>query len=123
MSQYVATIRAQYDAMDDAEAMLIADDIMTKGGVDLQLEDEDEIVVTQVVSTAPADTPEEVIDVLTRARDTLIIFRRVAYINLARELDRFIYAIENHDEDMVMSYDYGRFMDVMRSVLKPKEEE
>lgn len=123
MPQYVATIRAQYDALDDAEAMLIADDIMTKGGVDLELEDDDEIVVTQVVSTAPADTPEEIIDVLARARDTLILFRVNAYINLAKELDKFIYAIENHDEDMIMAYDHGRFMDVMRSVLKPKEEE
>lgn len=121
MPQYVATIRAQFDASDDAEAMLIADDIMTKGGVDLETEEGDEIAVTQVINTAPADTPEELIDVLARARDTLILLRRRDTVELGREIDKQIYALENHDEDRVMTYDFGRFMEHMRRLLMKEE--
>lgn len=118
MPNYVATLRASYDAPDDATAMVIADDIRTQG-LDkiLQVEDGDDIVVTQVIDYSPADTPQEIINVLAKARNTLIKTKLQAMIDLAREIDKVIYSLERGDWTSFAPYDFGRFMELLEIVI------
>ena len=116
--EYVATLRASFQADNDAEAMLVADDIGTAALIHVLEEDAgDEIIVTQVIDYAPADTPQEIITILTKARNTLINIKLQKFLEMARELDILIYALEQGDYDLYSPYDQ-RFMDVVEQVLK-----
>lgn len=116
--QYVATLRASFEAEDDAQALLIADDIATQG-LDkiLEAEEGDTIIVTQVIDYAPADTPQEIINVLAKARNTLILTKMQPMIDLAREVDKVIFSLEKGDWVGFAPYDYGRFMELIELVI------
>lgn len=117
MRNYIATFRAGINASDDATAMIRTEDIID-AVVDniLYHDDGEDFVLTQLTDFAPADTPQEAINVLIKARNTLIKSRLQAMINLAMELDKVIFSLENGDWEGIMPYNY-RFMDLMKTVL------
>ena len=119
MRDYVATLRAGYQASDDATALIIAEHIAQLARDNaLELEEGDEILVTQVIDFAPADVPQEIIDVLVKARNTLIKTRLSPMIDLARELDRVIFSLEHGDFDAIMPYDFSRMPEFIVQILK-----
>jgi len=118
MTQYIATLRAVYDAKDEVEAIFIADKILENGSVDL--EDDDTFSVTQVTSNTISLTPQEITDVLLRARNILIRTRIRDCFQQARELDRIIYLLGFQEEDWEYAsagYSYGNFMDAAEAIL------
>jgi len=116
--EYVATIRLGYKAESEVDATLIADSVVTEAMKILEPEDGDEAIVTQVTDFAPADIPQEAINVLIKARNTLIKAKLFHTVEAARELDKIIYALEHGDWIALAPYDYGRFMDIMTDVIK-----
>jgi hypothetical protein len=123
MARYIATLRAQFNADDDVEAIWIADKIMENGEVDLNEDDGDLLEVTQVTSNALDITPQEVLVQLRRARNLLIRTRIKQCFETARELDKIIYALSHRDEinfDM-SSYDWGAFMQITEQIIKGEE--
>lgn len=119
MEKYVATIRGVYEANDDVEAIFIADRIVENGSIDL--EDDDTLEVTQVTNTGINLTPQEVTDVLVRARNILIKTRVRDCFHLAQELDKIIYLLSFQREDWeyaAAGYSHGNFMDAAEAILK-----
>lgn len=123
MKEYVATLRASFQCENDAEALLVAHDIaeMARGGI-LEEAEGDDIVVTQVIDYAPADTPQEIINVLAKARNTLIKTKVSKMLDLARELDMVIFSLEKGDFELIAPYDQ-RFMDLVEQVISGKAPE
>lgn len=120
--KYVATFRAIYEADDDAKAALVAEKIRENGTQDL--DDEDTLDVTQVTSNHLELEPVEVQQQLARARNLLIKTRMREGVDLARGLDRFIFALKFRDSPSYTQggYDHGRFMDVLLAILERGEE-
>lgn len=118
--EYVATLRLGYKAADEIEAQLIADSVVTEAMKILESEDGDEAVITQVTDYAPADIPAEAINVLIKARNTLIKAKLHHTVEAARELDKIIFALEHGDWIALAPYDYGRFVDVMTAIFAGK---
>lgn len=118
MPRYVATLRALYNAEDDAQAAFIADQIRLNGSSDFD-EDDDFLDVTQVTSNDLDLTPEETITQLKKARNLLIKTRIRQCYALAKELDYQIFAlIHRESPDFMMStYDHGAFMDIADQIL------
>lgn len=115
---YVATLRAIFEATDDAQAMLIADKIRENGSVDLNDDDDsdDDLFVTQVTSNSLDISPEETIQLFRHARNALIRLKVKECVDLARELDKWIFRLVKRVPDE-SNYDYGHFMDVVEDVL------
>lgn len=118
-AEYVATLRATYKAGSDAEAELAAHRMaeLIREEI-LDDEEDDDIYVTQVISTEPAVIAEEIISVLARARDTLIRTKLSHCVDVAREVDKVCFALEQGDLESLVPYDYGRFFDRLEEVLK-----
>lgn len=115
---YITTFRAFFKAPDDATADIVAYDIQQAAKALLDEEDGDEVVVTQTTSLGIPTSPAEMIPPLAVARNILIRSRRQGMVDLARELDRVIFALEGGDFAQVRTYDYGRFMDLMEEVMR-----
>lgn len=115
--QYVATLRASFAADDEVQAQLAADN-MAEAVRELLDEDTDDVVVTQVIDTEPAIVADEMVNVLARARDTLIKTRMMSYVDLAREIDKVCFALEYGDLQTLVPYDYGRFMERVEQLLR-----
>jgi hypothetical protein len=123
MPKYVSTFRAVYEAEDDVAAAIIADQIRLNAEQDLD-EDEDTFECSQTTSNALDLSPDETISQLKRARNLLIKTRIKQCYELARELDRVIYALPYRDEPSFTmgGYDYGNFMDLTLAILERGEE-
>lgn len=118
---FIATFRAMFRASDDVEAIMIADQIKVNGQADLDEEDGDTLDVTQVTQNLAALAPEEVLQLLRRARNSCIRTKTREGFDLGRELDKFCFALKNRSEKnegyQLAGYDYGEFMDVAKEVL------
>lgn len=116
--EYVATLRAGYSAEDDATAMMIAHAMATKITDEMLDADEgDEVIVTQVIDYNLPDTTAEIRLVLAKARNVLIRTRIASMIDVAKEVDKVIFALDHGDYQSMMPYDHGRFMDIMEKTL------
>jgi hypothetical protein len=119
MNRYVATLRAVFDADDDVTAIFMADQMKVNAEQDFDESDNAEVEITQVTSTAIDLNPEETFQVLRRARNLLIKSRIKECFEQARALDQLIYILQHrHEPELALAgYDYGKFMDVVESIL------
>jgi len=121
-TKFVATLRTIFDAQDEMEAILMANEFQERIA---DLLDEDDIVdVTQVIpfETARQIPSAEMIEQLRRSRDLLIKTRIVQCFELARELDKTAWTLEHRAEpgfDMA-GYDWGAFLDLTNRLLERK---
>lgn len=121
-TEYVATLRARFDASDDASAILIAEVIREEGSK--HLDDGDSLDVTQVTSNALVISPDETIVVLKRARNQLIRSRVAWAVDLAREIDKAAWVLRHRSEqepDYSPPYPVSQFVDVLKAILQRKE--
>lgn len=121
MAKFIATLRAVYEAEDEVAGQLIAEQIRESAGE--LLDEEDTVTLTQVVDDPEMLRPDEAIVLFKRARNHLIKTRLRPCFELARELDKTIYMLEQrieHSPDLT-GYDYGKFMDLAESILIKKE--
>ena len=123
MPQYIATLRAVYEAADDAEAAFAADQIRENGRSDFDEESENTLDVTQVTSNQLDVTPEETIVHLKKARNLLVKTRIRQCYDLARELDIQIYALEHrlNPAFSMGGYNYADFVDLCEAILVRNE--
>jgi hypothetical protein len=116
---YIATLRAVYRASDDVEAIMIADQIKVNGEADL--EEGDSLDVTQVTQNTLVLSAAEVTSFLRRARNLLIRTRVQYCYDVAREVDKCIFMLDNRSEREVgiefAGYDWGKFLDIAKEVL------
>lgn len=119
---YIATLRAVFRAGDDVEAIMIADQIKVNGEKDLDEEDGDTLGVTQVTQNLALLSPEETVTLLRRARNALVRTRITQAYDLAQELDKFIYMLEQRRENdtgfELAGYKYGNFLETAQEVLR-----
>lgn len=115
---WVATFRVQYRALDDVEAMLVADQMVQDLSTDLVATDGEEAVLTQLVDVDIGITPEELLVQFRATRNALIRTRMQHCVNVAKEVDQIIMALEHNDLHLYMPYDHGRFMDLLARVVK-----
>lgn len=123
MTEYVATIRLTFKAVDDVEAQMISELARERAESELDTEeDKDEAILTQVTSFAVAIEPRELLTRLTLTRNDLIRTRYRECFELARQLDQLLDALQKRllPED-VTDYDYGRFPEVARRILQEGE--
>ncbi len=120
MKQYIALIKAVYSAGDDVVAQVIADQVRINGGKDLIPEEGDSIDVAEVVAYGLYSSEHETLDLLRLSRNALIRLRVSPALDLAREIDKACWIIKRKTEDMwdAGSYDYGKFMSIVDTVLK-----
>lgn len=122
--KYVATLRAVYEADDDATAVFIADKIRENGIADMQEDEGDSLDVTQVTNSGLDLTPDETLSVLRKARNLLIKTRIKQCYAQAKELDRTIYALSIRENPNIAmgTYSHGNFMDLCEAILMNGEE-
>src|SRR4051812_33563914 len=96
-SLWIATLRAVYEADSEVDAIMIADQIKVNGEVDL--EESDSLDVTQVTQNLAQVTPEEVVQILRKARNACIRTRTKEGYDLGRELDKFSFVLKNRSEE------------------------
>lgn len=123
MLEYVATFRARYEAGNDVEAHLIAENIREHAQEYLDEdddEDEPEITVTQVTSLLSTVQPEEVLIRLRQARNDLIRTGFKDCWQQAMELDKTIWALHRRHspDDLPPDYDYGRYLSLARQIIE-----
>lgn len=121
MTQFIATLRAVFDAPDEALARAIAEEIAINGSKELEEEEGDSLAVTQVTSYGLLLEPQEVLVKLRLARNLLIQTRAPSCIDVARMLDEQIYMLEHRTEGepafALAGYDYGAFMETCKQIL------
>jgi len=102
--------------MDDHPGAALAwlEDLADKINSEL---DEGEVVVTEVIDNPTATAPEELLLRFRDTRDRLIRTRVAGCVDVARELDKVISALEHADYSMMSQYDYGRFTSIMDRIL------
>lgn len=119
---YIATLRAIYNAANAAEAQAIADQIALNGAVDLELEEDETLSVTQVTDNSEELQPAELCQRLRQARNGLLRTRiREAY-DQARELDKFIYVLQHRQEEdfQLAGYDWSSFVKLATEIWAGK---
>jgi len=124
MTEYIATLRAVFEANDDAEAVLIAETIRERGAENLDETDGDSLDVTQVTDNPLEITPQEVIVVLRRARNQLIRTRVKWAVELAQEVDKAAWVLQHRAEgnpEYSPAYPYHHFTELLESIIRRKE--
>jgi hypothetical protein len=116
---FVATFRAHMVADDEVEANLISEGLRETMMDNLDEEDGDFVMVTQVIPFTPENlhSPQEICDVLARDRNILIRTRYKEMWDVAKMLDQTIHALKTGGDQLV-GYDYGRFLEIAEAVLK-----
>lgn len=117
---FLATMRATFHAEDEVEARLVVNEI--EEAVSSRLDEEDTLTVTQII---PADQsvnllePTELVNQMRAARDMLIKTRIVQCFELAKELDKTAWILENRREATfdLSSYDYTSFFEHSEKLL------
>jgi hypothetical protein len=121
MNSYVATLRALFDAPDDASALLIADKIRENSMLDLNDEEDsdDDVLVTQVTCNTLDISFEETLVQFKHTRNLLIKTRIKECYELAREFDKMIYTLEHRNEPgfELANYDYTNFIEIADLIL------
>jgi len=107
--QFIATLRTVYGADDELEAALVANELQE--AIAGLLDDDDTVDVTQVIPySLPARIePAEIVELMRRCRDVLIMTRIVQCFELAKDLDRTAWVLEHRQEESfdISGYDYG----------------
>lgn len=118
---FVATLRVHLVAPDEVEANLIIEGLRETMMENLDEEDGDFVVVTQVIpfDAKTLQTPQEICDVLRRDRNLLIATRYKEMWDVARSLDQTIHMLNTGGNEL-QGYDYGRFLEVAAEVLAGK---
>ncbi len=119
---YYTTLIATFSAADDVEARLISETLRENAEKDL--EEGDEVWVDDVVSTSPPNTPHTTIHRLKVARNDLIRLKTNDCYDLARELDKTAWVLEQRmtsDNADFTRYDYGDFLNIVKRVLNGED--
>lgn len=121
-NQYIATYRVVFRSGDDLEAQVIAEHLRAHIEEELDLDDDDSVDMTQVVSFGEALTAEESAIVLKRARNVLIKLRTADAWDYARKLDELAFILTNRREETgsLNGYDYSRFMEIAADIYRGK---
>ena len=119
MEAYVATLRAHIVTEDEVSANLIIEGLRETMMENLDEEEGDFVVVTQVIPFNPMNlqTPQEICDVLRRDRNILIATRYKEMWDIARSLDQTIHMLMTGGDEL-QGYDYGRFLEIAEMVLR-----
>lgn len=83
----------------------------------VELDHGDEVEVTYVGPQIDGTTPSELIASLERTRNTLILTKSQRCWEVAKELDKLVFALERGDYTALASYDHGRFFEIAQKVL------
>lgn len=120
MPQFIATLRAVYDAADEVEAIYIAEQIRDNGAKDLEEDEGDTLSVTQVTNNTLDILPQEVVSELRKARNLLIRTRIRDCLDVAQALDKVLFSIYHREDPRYAggAYSYGDFMEIVGQVLK-----
>ena len=120
--QFIATLRSGYGAKDELEAALIANEFQE--AIAGLLDEDDTVDVTQVIpfSLPGRVEPAEIVELLRRCRDVLIMTRIMQCFELAKDLDRTAWVLEHRQEESfdVSGYDYGKVFDRADELLGRK---
>ena len=121
--QFIATLRSVFDAEDELSAALVANELQE--AVAALLDEDDTVDVTQVI---PYDLPSrveptEIVELLRRCRDVLIMTRVVQLFELAKEIDKAAWILEHRNEQSfdLSGYDYGAVFDRADELLGRKK--
>jgi hypothetical protein len=111
--KYLATIRCTFDAEDELEARLEANELVEAAA---ELLEEDETVdVTQIIpyGLQREIEPAEMVAQMRLCRDMLIKTRIVQCFELAKEIDKAAWVLEHRGEESfdLSGYDYGAVFD------------
>ncbi len=114
MSTYTATIVVTFDADDEVQATIIGELIRENANKDL--EDGDEIYVSQVLPISEAQAPHELVHRIKQVRNDLIRLKKNDCFDVARELDKIAFALTVHDDELA-TYDYTKFLQTARTIM------
>lgn len=121
--QFIATLRSVYGADDELEAALMANEFQE--AIADKLDEGETVDVTQVIPySLPARVePAEVVELLRRCRDVLIMTRIVQCFELAKDLDRTAWVLEHRQEESfdISGYDYGKVFERADELLGRKK--
>lgn len=121
--QYIGTMRVVIFVEDELDATLTMDRLRQECADLLDEEEGDTVAVTQVLPFTYDVVPEEVLNILKRARNALIKTRKKECYDLAYALDQEIFQLAlAQDPTMPAAYDYGRMMSFVEAIFKRKEE-
>jgi len=121
---YVGTLRIVFTAKDYAEAFIVAEDIREAAEKNMDTDEGDHVDLTQLTDNPLEITPDEILIVLRKARNQLIRTRVRWAVDQAQELDRSIWLFANRAEnepDYVKPYPHAQFLDLMKAIIKDKE--
>jgi len=114
---FVGTIRIAFTDVSEISATITMDRLAEICAE--HLDEDDSVVVSQVVPFSTPTSPEEVLNVLKRARNALIRSRLQPAYDIARELDMQIWQI---DPTLLGQYDYSRMPDFTTRIFINKED-
>lgn len=106
---YIAQVRIAFEAESDVHAESRMDWI--KARINEQLDEDDTVRVTQLVSFGEPETKEEVLTRLRLARNELIRLSYKDAMNLAQQLDMMIWMLirrASDDDPLPNDYNYNR---------------
>jgi hypothetical protein len=111
--KYLATLRATFDAEDELEAQLLTHDMTER--LDSLLEDDDTVDVTQLIPFGVLGEvePAELVNLMRRVRDMLIMTRIVQCFDLAKGIDQTAWILEHRAEATfdLSGYNYTALFD------------
>jgi hypothetical protein len=120
---FVSTMRVITYCQDEVEAQITMDRLNEMVMEQLDEEDGDRVVVTQTTQFTTDVSPEEVLNVLKRARNVLIRTRIKQCFDLARDMDMTIHQLsQQYDAEYKPVYDYGNFITVAERILNKGED-
>jgi len=122
--QFIATLRSVYDAEDELEAAMIANELQE--AVAALLDEGETVDVTQVISYSLPKlvNPAELVEQLRRSRDLLIMTRIVQCFDLAKEIDKTAWILEHRTEQSfdLSGYNYAAIFDRADALLGRKKD-
>lgn len=124
--KFLATIRAVFEAEDEVEAALIANEIQEATSALFEEDVTDGTVdVTQVIPYGLVGKvePAELVAQLRRCCDMLIMTRIVQCFEQAKELDKLAWILEHREEETfdITGYDYGAIFERADKLLGRKK--
>lgn len=123
LQQYIGTMRVVINVEDELDATLTMDRLERECMDLLDEEEGDSVAVTQVLPFTTDVTPEEVLNILKRARNALIKTRIKECYDLASALDQQIFQLAlSQDPTMPAQYDYSRMLGFVEAIFKRKGE-
>lgn len=120
---HVATLRLVIYTEDEITAHIVASKVAEAAEELLDPDDGDDVSLTEILPFTLEVSPQEIIDRLLQARNTLIRTRIKECFDAAKELDFIIHGLRRRVEigDVPASYDYSHIFDVADAILNRKE--